>query len=66
MHVSASVGVALCPGHGAAPDALYKAADVALYQAKRGGRNTWYWFDGVHGTATVAAPASAVSLQRLK
>jgi len=43
LRVSASIGAALCPSQGDAPDALYKAADVALYEAKRGGRNTWRW-----------------------
>jgi diguanylate cyclase (GGDEF)-like protein len=50
MQVSASVGSALCPSQGAAADALYKAADVALYAAKHGGRNTWRW----HGQITAA------------
>lgn len=46
MRVSASIGAALCPSQGTAPDALYKAADVALYEAKRDGRNTWRWCGG--------------------
>ena len=36
--VSASIGVALCPAHGADPAALYKNADTALYQTKRRGK----------------------------
>ncbi len=37
--VTISVGVALFPTHGATGDAVLRAADAALYQAKTGGRN---------------------------
>lgn len=37
--VSVSVGVAAFPTHGATADALLRAADAALYQAKSEGRN---------------------------
>ncbi len=39
VHVGASVGIALFPQHGASDDALVRAADEAMYAAKRGGRN---------------------------
>jgi len=55
MRVGASIGVALCPAHGHAPDALYKAADVALYAAKHSGRGTWRWHDSVAGEAEAVA-----------
>ena len=37
--VTVSVGVAGFPTHGDTPEALIAAADAALYEAKRGGRN---------------------------
>ncbi len=39
----ASIGAARWSTAAAGPDALYKCADLALYEAKRAGRNTWRW-----------------------
>jgi diguanylate cyclase (GGDEF)-like protein len=39
MHVTVSIGVASFPEHGDDLEALIKAADDALYLAKRGGKN---------------------------
>ncbi|QJR13250.1 GGDEF domain-containing protein [Usitatibacter palustris] len=39
VEISASVGVSLFPEHGEDPDQLFRAADAALYAAKREGRN---------------------------
>ncbi len=44
LKVSASVGIALFPDHYASQKELYKAADLALYEAKRAGRGTWRWY----------------------
>ena len=37
--VSISVGVSAFPAHGSSADLLIRAADAALYEAKRSGRN---------------------------
>jgi diguanylate cyclase (GGDEF)-like protein/PAS domain S-box-containing protein len=39
IRVTISIGVAVYPGHGANADALLRAADEALYEAKGAGRN---------------------------
>ncbi len=46
---SSSIGVALFPYDGDTQERLYKAADVALYEAKRAGRNTWRRYDARYG-----------------
>ncbi|HEY3713816.1 MAG TPA: GGDEF domain-containing protein [Jatrophihabitantaceae bacterium] len=39
LAVTASIGVALCPEHGDSVDDVLRAADDAMYEAKRAGRN---------------------------
>ena len=39
--VSLSIGIALCPEHGARYDELFKAADSALYLVKARGRGAY-------------------------
>jgi diguanylate cyclase (GGDEF)-like protein len=53
MRTSPSIGVALFPADGTTQDELYKSADLALYAAKREGRNTWR-FAGVRPATEVA------------
>jgi diguanylate cyclase (GGDEF)-like protein len=43
MKTSASIGIATYPAHGITQDGLFKSADMALYEAKAAGRNTWRW-----------------------
>ncbi len=42
--VSSSIGIAICPDDGKDVEGLAKAADLAMYQAKRRGRNTYRFF----------------------
>jgi diguanylate cyclase (GGDEF)-like protein len=44
IRTAASIGVALFPDHGATWQTMYKSADLALYEAKRGGRAMWRWY----------------------
>ncbi|WKB54200.1 diguanylate cyclase domain-containing protein [Eleftheria terrae] len=63
LSAGASIGLARCPEHGEQADALYKAADLALYEAKRAGRNTWRWHAApwADGAAGVLPQARAVA-----
>jgi diguanylate cyclase (GGDEF)-like protein len=39
VRMTASIGIAMGPGHGASPEELMRAADIALYQGKNQGRD---------------------------
>ncbi len=53
--LTASIGVAQCPLNGDNRDAILKAVDDALYQAKQGGRNRVVAAEGVY-TAAIVTP----------
>jgi len=43
--IGASVGIAVAPNDGCEAEALLKAADLACYRAKHGGRGTYHFFE---------------------
>lgn len=45
LTVSGSIGIALFPEHAKRAEELLSYADNAMYEAKRGGQNTWRIFD---------------------
>lgn len=46
VFVGASVGIAMAPNDATAAAELLRYADIALYEAKAGGRNTWRFYAG--------------------
>jgi diguanylate cyclase (GGDEF)-like protein len=46
LHISTSVGITVYPDDDVEPEQLLKNADIALYQAKEKGRNTYSFFIG--------------------
>lgn len=47
--ISGCVGIALYPRHGQDSDQLQRNADIALYAAKEGGRDTWRVYAPIQG-----------------
>lgn len=65
LHVTASLGISLYPPDGPDDEALVRKADMAMYRAKRAGKNTYRFFDGLTEPASprdqpYAASCSAV------
>jgi diguanylate cyclase (GGDEF)-like protein/PAS domain S-box-containing protein len=46
VFVSASIGIAMAPNDASEAAELLRYADMALYEAKAGGRNTWRFYAG--------------------
>jgi diguanylate cyclase (GGDEF)-like protein/PAS domain S-box-containing protein len=64
-HGTLSLGVSLFRDHHETVDELLKRADVAMYQAKSGGRNTLRFFDPQMQEALVARAAMEDELRRV-
>jgi len=60
IKTSASIGLALFPQHGSSWQAIYKAGDMALYEAKRCGRAMWRWYEEKGMQPTQASKGSTV------
>ncbi len=50
LQVSASIGIAVFPGDGQAPDELLMNADAAMYAAKSAGKNSFSFFEASMNT----------------
>jgi len=59
LAVTASIGVAVFPEHGADASRLLRSADDALYAAKNGGRDCWRFATAPSSSAPAPAPATA-------
>lgn len=51
LRITVSIGIAAYPEHAQDAETLVKHADVAMYQAKAGGRNRYLYFDPVMNTS---------------
>jgi diguanylate cyclase (GGDEF)-like protein/PAS domain S-box-containing protein len=50
LHLTASIGMTETNGNINSPAELIQQADLAMYQAKQLGRNTWQWFEEAMNT----------------
>lgn len=46
VFISASIGIAMAPNDASDATELLRYADIALYEAKAAGRNTWRFYPG--------------------
>jgi diguanylate cyclase (GGDEF)-like protein len=63
-HSTSSIGIVVFSGSGCSLEELMKRADIALYQAKEGGRNTLRFFDPAMQAKVVARDALERSVRQ--
>lgn len=63
-HSSASIGITIFSGHQQAMEELLKQADIAMYQAKKSGRNTIRFFDPKMQEVIVARSSLEAELRK--
>lgn len=59
LYTTTSGGIAICPADGSTADELFKAADKALYAAKRNGRNRIYAVEDIASLPASGEPSPA-------
>lgn len=64
LRVGMSIGIAIPPEDGATTDEILKAADVALYKAKRNGRGRFAYFDAAEDAGACSARRIESELRR--
>ncbi|WP_260295422.1 putative bifunctional diguanylate cyclase/phosphodiesterase [Sedimenticola hydrogenitrophicus] len=62
--VGMSIGIAVSPRDGQDPDRLMKCADLALYRAKGGGRNTYCFYEAEMGALVQARRTLEMELRK--
>ncbi len=63
VHLSASIGVAVCPDDGSDFDTLYHKADIALYHVKAAGRDSFAFYSEEMGGEVLPVRAAREALR---